>query len=266
MNDQINKFGLSQLTLGATCDFHTKVNTEIQTATAAALHLEQLAPAYAAAIANLQSVVNRQTAFVSTVSMKETDADRDHLVGVIRSVTNAHDTSPIAAKREAAVLLKAKLAPYAGIGKHEYSKQTAEVKGMIALLKLPENTAAIAALHLDEELEELEKANNAFEQAFTGKIDESAKRQPQSDLDSRALCDQANALYEQITRTVNAYAIVQPTDEIRAFIERMNGVVSVYASIAGGSKPSGEGTPTDPADPSDPGSGDDGTTDAPEEV
>lgn len=273
MNDQINSFALSQLTLGATCDFHAKVGKEINTAGAANLHVETLVPAYERVIADLQSVVNRQTAFVATASMKQADLDRDHLVGVIRSVVGAHATNAIEAKRQAALLLKAKLAPYAGINKHEYSKETAEVKGMLALLALEENAAAVEALHLDKEVEELAKANAAFEAAFDTKVGEAADRQAQANLDSRALCDRANTLYADILRTVNAYAIVQPSDEITAFIARMNGLVTVYASIAGSSKPSSGGSsapadpsePTDPSDPSD-GEGGGGDSESPDEI
>ena len=41
--------------------------------------------------------------------------------------------------------------------------------------------------------------------------------------------------------TVNAYAVVQPSDEINAFVDALNGTVEYYSRIAGG-KPSGSGS------------------------
>ena len=169
MAEQIKSFSISRLTVGATCDFHTKVNELITTATPAALHIETQVVPYTAAITSLSSIVNRSTTFIATAGLKDTDKVRDALVGVINSVVNAHLTNTIASRKEAATRLSAELAPYKGIGRHEYSKQTAEVKGMLAMLALPENAAAITELSLDDEIDALQTANEAFEAAFLGK-------------------------------------------------------------------------------------------------
>ena len=66
------------------------------------------------------------------------------------------------------------------------------------------------------------------------------------DLDSEQVVDQANALYDQIVQTVNAYAIVQPTDELLAFINDLNGIVGIYADIVDGTTSGGSSTGTDP--------------------
>ena len=238
MAEQIKSFSISRLTVGATCDFHTKVNELITTATPAALHIETQVVPYTAAITSLSSIVNRSTTFIATAGLKDTDKVRDALVGVINSVVNAHLTNTIASRKEAATRLSAELAPYKGIGRHEYSKQTAEVKGMLAMLALPENAAAITELSLDDEIDALQTANEAFEAAFLGKAAEAAERKPQTDLDSKTVVNEANAAYLDIVQVVNAYAIVQPTEAINTFIENLNGTVSYYARIAGGS-PSG---------------------------
>ena len=235
MAEQIKSFSISSLTIGAASDFHTKVNNLITTATPAALHVEAQAARYATALTALSSIVNRPTAFVATADLKGTDKVRDALIGVLVNVVRAHLTTTIAARKEAATRLDAELAPYKGIGKHEYSKQTAEVKGMLAMLALPENAAAITELSLDDEIDALQTANEAFEAAFLGKAAEAAERKPQTDLDS----NEANAAYQDIVQVVNAYAIVQPSDEVNQFIHDVNGLVAVYASIAGSSSTGG---------------------------
>ncbi len=249
MTKQIKTFGISQLTVGSTSDFHSNVNALIIAATPTALHIEAMAPGYAEAVATLASIVNRSTTFVSTADMKSSDKGRDNLVGVVSNVVRAHKTNPIPGKQSAAVLLDAELAPYKGIGGHEYSKQTAEVKGMLALLTLEANAAAVETLGLKDEVAELAKANAAFEAAFLGKAAEASTRMAQTDISSDDACRQAADLYAQITQTVNAYAIVQTSAAIEKFIDDLNGLVTLYASIAGGGA-SGGGTPTPTPDPS----------------
>ena len=57
-------------------------------------------------------------------------------------------------------------------------------------------------------------------------------------------------------QVVNAYAIVQPTDELLAFINEVNGLVEVYAQIANGS--TSGGTSPEPAPGEDTGGEDTG--------
>lgn len=131
------------------------------------------------------------------------------------------------------------MAPYRGIGEHEYSKQTAEVKGLIDLLALPENAAAIELLGMTDEVEGLKEANDDFEANFLSKAAEASGRAAQTGLPSKAVIAKANTLYAEIIQIVNAYAIVQTTDVIDKFIDDLNGLVSLYARIAGASASGG---------------------------
>ena len=145
---------------------------------------------------------------------------------------------------------------------HEYSKETAEIKGMLGVLQAEDNQAAVSLLGLDDEVTALAEANAAFEAAFKGKQQEKSTRMDVEDLESEQVVGQANALYEQIVQTVNAYAIVQPTDKLLAFIDDLNGVVGVYADIvdgttSDGSTPDGSGS-TDPEPTPEPGGEDEG--------
>lgn len=250
MATQIKTFGMSKMTIGSCSDFHSKTLGFITTATPAALHIEDKAAAYTAAIQALASIVNRQRAFVATAGMKETDAMRDRASGVISNVTNAYLTSPVALKSEAAAVLSAELSPYKAIRNHEYTKQTAEVKGMLAVLDKPANKAAITTLGLTEEVEALRTSNAAFEAAFLSKTSEMSDRMVLSDARSADMVANANALYAEIVQTVNAYAIVQPSEVITTFIANANGLVGAYSRIAGST--GGGGTAPD----GDAGSGD----------
>ena len=246
MPSQIRTFSITQLTIGACANFHTQINKFITTATPAALHIETQATGYADAIATLSSIVNRQRAFVATASLSEADKVRDNASGVISSVVNAYVTSPVATKKEAALLLKPQLSPYRGIRYHEYNKQTAEVRGMLGVLDAEDNAAAITTLGLTEEVEALREANAAFEAAFLAKGLEMNAKSQLSDIDTKTLLNETNALYQEIVKIVNAYAIVDTNAGVREFITKVNGLVGMYANIAGsaqtvGTAPEGDG-------------------------
>ena len=225
---------MSRMALGSCADFHDKVLGFITKATSASLHIETQATTYEEAVKKLASVVNRQQAFVSTKALKEADLLRDHGCGTINSVVNAYLNSIVDEKRAAAELLSPQLSPYAGIRSHRYSKQTAEVKGLCAILTTGDNAAAVATLGLDADVEKLREANEEFERLFLQKAAEAGEKAKVSELDSNELMAEANTLYAEIVDIVNAYALIQTSPEVEAFVENVNGLVEVYSREAGG--------------------------------
>lgn len=231
MGIRINTFAVSHMDIGTTCNFHRNVNEEIKKATPEVLHIEDKAENYNRLCEKLQLIVNRATTFVSTKKLKVQDRIRCNYVGVINNVSLDHVTNPNTEKRKAARLLKAVLSPYFGIGRHKYAQKTAEIKSMVARLKEPENAAAAELLGLTTEVEGLEEANKLFSQTIGFKADEYTARQDQKDIDSRILCRQANAAFNEIIKIVNAFAIVQTSEALEQFIDKINGYVALYSSI-----------------------------------
>lgn len=231
MGKEIKSFAISQLSIASTCNFHVTVNEEIQKQTPAELHIEDKAARYKELCSKLQLIVNRATAFVVTTSLKDQDRIRDNYVGVLHTVSLGHMTNPIEEKREAASRLKAVLAPYVGVGRHEYSQETAEIKGLLAVLAQEENAAAVAKLDLTKEVEGLKEANIRFKQLFEAKAMEASARKDQKDIESEELCREANEMYLEIVKVVNAYAIVKTSEKLEQFIDKINGYVTVYSSI-----------------------------------
>ena len=199
---------MTQMTIGACSNFHTTVVKYITATTAEALHITDKAPAYTEASQLLASIVNRRRAFVTTPQMRETDVTRDNAAGAISSVINALLKSPVDERRHAAELLYQQMSPYRGIGRHEYNKETAEIRGM-------------------------------------------SLQQEQRSISSAEATAEANRLYQEIVQTVNAYAIVQPTDEINAFIDKLNGLTGSLASVSGGTASGGEGPDVPEQEPSE---------------
>ena len=258
MTKQIKSFGMAKMTIGSCADFHHQVMKHIEAATPAALHISDKMTAYEAAIATLDSIVNRQRAFVTTKTLADADDVRDRAVSVIISAARIFRKcdravsviisaarifrkSPVAEQSEAAELLHPQFSAYKDITRHEYSKQTAEVRGLLAVLDQSENKAAASTLGLSGVVDALREANATFEESTKARTEEISGRMAQSDVNSADALDAANELYKAIVLTVNAYAVVQPSDEINAFVDALNGTVEYYSRIAGG-KPSGSGS------------------------
>ena len=232
MAKQIQSFGMSAMTIGACSNFHTTAVKYINEATPAVLHIEDKSPAYSESSDTLASIVNRKRAFITTPQMRSADKTRDAALGAISSVVNALVTSPVDERRSAAELLSQQLSPYRGIRAHEYK---------LAMLEEADNAAAITTLGLQPEVDALREANAAFEEAFDARNEEVSAMVNQKSISSADAVAEANRLYQEIVQTVNAYAIVQPTEELNAFIDKMNGLVGSLASVSGSSASGSEG-------------------------
>lgn len=259
MATQINVMGFSNLNVGLHNDFHCKAYSKMKEAGAQALHIENLLLTYGELVELESSIVRRQTAYVSTKQLNDMDQARDNAMGVILNIITAHKTNTIEAKSKAAYALDAMVAPYRNIRYHEKRTQTREVAGLLAVLNKEEAMAHIATLNLTEEATLLAEKNAAFAAIDDEKLQEEVERLPQKDIDTEELRKQVDAKYAEIVQTVNAYAIVQPTEAIEAFIAQMNALISLTKPSSGGSSGSGSsssGTDTPPGtQPTDPDTG-----------
>lgn len=243
MANQINSIGLTGLKLALHNDFHNQVHNLITGATPEALHIEKQDALYLELIRKENSIVKRQTSYVSTAQLKEMDKKRDNALGVIMSVVNAHRTNTIGSKRDAALYLNAVLAPYRGIGAHEYRVETREIAGMLAVLAQETNMAHLQTLGLTEEYDALDMANAQFEAAMSEKQQEEAARMGQTSTDTLELRAGIDGVYAEIVQIVNAYAVIQSTEVIEKFINDVNAVITLVK------RSSAAGTATDEEEP-----------------
>ena len=244
MANQISSFNMAKMTVGACANFHATTVKYITATTPEVLHIENKFAAYQEKVNLLESIVNRQQTFVSTGKLKRSDAVRDNAGGVITGSIHLNLTTPVEAKRMAAELLNPQVSAYRNIRYHEYNKQTAEVRGFLRVLDLPENQAAIETLNLKEEVEALRAANAEFEKYYDERVLEASERKDIQDINTEELIDETNTLYRELVQIMNAYAIVQSSEELNAFIAKMNGLVASLAA-ASGSSSSGSDLTTD---------------------
>ena len=229
---QINPLALSQLKLALHNDFHNQVYNLITGATPEALHVEEKAPLYLAVINRENAIVKRQTTYVSTALLKEADRKRDRALGCLMNCIVAHRTSVISEKRDAALALDAMIAPYRGIGSHEYRTETREIAGLLAVLATDEAKAHIETLNLTEEVEALDMANAQFDSMMTQKQQEESSRTEQTSIDTTELRSEIDGIYSEIAQIVNAYAVIQTSEVIEQFITDVNAVITLVKRSA----------------------------------
>jgi hypothetical protein len=121
--------------------------------------------------------------------------------------------------------------------------------------------ARLATLALTEEVEALTLKNAQFDVAFNQKMQEEVERMPQTSIDTEELRKQIDAKYSEIVQTVNAYAIVQPSEDINNFINQVNALLTLTKrSMASMGKDSNQEDPTKPETPDTPETPEGGTT------
>lgn len=232
MATQVPIFPGSQLTLGAHCNFHTS-SVNLLTATGAeTLHVKDLFELYKAAVEVEASIVNRQTSFVATEAMKRADKVRDDMLAVINGIISAHKYTHIEAKLVSYMALSSAYAPYRNIRAHEYSRQTAEVAGLLAALNSEANIEHVQNLALTDEVAQLAMANAQFAVEFDKKTTEMATRLPEKEISSEEARIECDRLYAEIIAIINAYALIQPTEAITGYVTQQTGIVETYRLIA----------------------------------
>ena len=243
MVKQIKTIALTSMTLALHNDFHSQVQGFMMKADPEVIHVSAQDERYLEAIRKESSIVKRQTAYVSTVRLKEADQRRDHGLSVILNLISAHCYNLNTEKRSAALALDAVVAPYRGIRNHEYRTETREILGLLSALSTDENKEHITTLNMADEVDALDMANSQFDTAISGKQAEEVQRSGQTSVSTQELRAEIDAIYAEIVQIVNAYAVIQPSEALEQFITDVNALITlVKRSMAntGSSAPQGE--------------------------
>lgn len=258
MSKQLDRFAGTALTLASHAQYHNSVYVAILKTTAAALHIEDLTTQYANAVAAELSVVNRQTGSAITTDIAADDLRRDHAHSLLNNVVTAYNDLAAAGseQQKAGHTLYMALRPYSGINAHEYSRETTEVDGLLALFEDDEMMKHATLLGLEWALGELGSANEAVKKALASRDSEAATRAPIKEIDSRQARHDVDAIYTKIAQTVSAFAIAIPDAKIDDFIDQANAIAQRYRTVAANQakhKAKPEPTPTEAAEPEEEG-------------
>ena len=224
MITQIKRFAITQPTLAAHAQFHAQVQEKIASYDLALLHIEELAPAYAAAVEAEVKAVNRPTSFVETAQMVDVDHKRDQAISMVFNMIFLYTKSTIATEVEGAHRLEIIVAPYKGIQSSEYYKETTEIEGLLSALAtaLP---ADITLFNLSSVIAQVKTHNDAFKLLMTDRSGDVVSRTPIRLTDSQDLRRSSDALYHEFTERVNAFAIAIPSPDLEAFTVEINAII-----------------------------------------
>ena len=260
---QIGSVAKTALTNAGHMNMNNEIYARILDTTVAALHLEALAPGYKECIDREAECVNRVTKSASTAQLEAKDKERDKTLQFIYSMNGSYKVCPDETLRTPALLVDSVLRAYDKIYAKAYAEETALIDGL--LLDVSE---ALKTLHLDTYVAQLKTLNDAYKALDITRTDEYSARVKTDTTKARKATDETLDL---IIQRVNAYAVLEPTEAINAFIDTVNQIFRKYKNLIaakGGptspSKSDDKPYPTpDPApDPENPG----GDSESPDEI
>lgn len=253
---EIKTMNVTKLLVASHYEFHRTAEALMTAAKAATLHIETLLPAYTEAV-NLEfQIINYNQYLTNTALLKQLDEKRGKLLSRLFRHIDMAVRSPLEEERLAGEALKVIVSPYRGIAQNEYTKETAQLRGLARDLATEEASVHLDTLYLGEIEQKLRYANIEFATALDGRMTTEAVR-PQNHIKVKRYDQQkiVNELYRQIILRINAFAIAEPTDEIDAFIELMNAHIDQYKRVISHLQPGGSGnekvTPSEGEDESE---------------
>ena len=242
---QIGSVAKTALTNAGHMSMNNEIYARISDATAAALHLEAFAPGYKECIDREAECVNRVTKSASTAQLEAKDKERDKTLQFIYSMNGSYKVCPDETLRTSALLVDSVLRAYDKIYAKAYAEETALIDGLLLDFAKADVSEALKPLRLDTYVAQLKTLNDAYKAT--------------------------DETLDLIIQRVNAYAVLEPTAAINAFIDTVNQIFRKYKNLIaakGGptspSKPDDKPYPTpDPApDPENPG----GDSESPDEI
>lgn len=205
---QIGSVSKTALTNAGHMNMNNEIYARILDTTVAALHLEALAPGYKECIDREAECVNRVTKSASTALL-------------VDSVLRAYDK----------IYAKA------------YAEETALIDGLLLDLAKADVSEALKTLHLDTYVAQLKTLNDAYKALDITRTDEYSARVKTDTTKARKATDETLDL---IIQRVNAYAVLEPTEAINAFIDTVNQIFRKYKNLI-----AAKGGPTSPSKPDD---------------
>lgn len=231
-----------KLSNGAHAAYHQELVSLMEESTAATLHIDTLFPAYKEAVALELALIKKIAGSRHTVTVEDANARCDSWLRAFFAVRKGFGQAPKGSEeRGHADALLAIANSYSSIMKHELSKQITETRGLLAALEEAKAGEAVEAMGLTHLVSQLEQDTDALEEAIRQRNREDAAFAKQyGTLTATAQRKEVDELYQQIVTRVNAYNVVEPSEDIEAFILDATATANHFANVAaqgGTSKP-----------------------------
>ena len=134
-----------RLTNGAYLGYHRHIHSALTEAGAEALGLSELIGPYAAAIGEMENVINRPRAFQESRLIAQLDKSRDsYWKAIYRCLAHLSNMSANDLLYPSALTAFTALKQFKGIQQHEYSRESEEIKAALRVAAEPKVKEALA--------------------------------------------------------------------------------------------------------------------------
>jgi hypothetical protein len=182
--------------------FHSDVLRVVTAQLAAGLKFGAQRDNYAALFKLEDETFIRNQAYAETKTVEELDLGRDNLSYYIKQTIESYLLYPDPEKKAAAEKLNYVLHPYREAARATYAENTAQINSLLIDFQKPENVTLLTKLGLTEAVQLLQKANDNFNAAYTGRSGAKLTRVESDNMKSiRPKVDEA---YQEITATIDA--------------------------------------------------------------
>lgn len=240
---QIGTMNQSRLSNAAHKNMNVEIYDRIIAVTVAVLHLESLASRYKECIDREAECVNRVSKSVTTDQMVAKDAERDKTIQFVYSMNASYLVCPDPVMQTAARTVDAVLRAYDKLYAKAYAEETALIDGLLIDLARTEVAAALQTLRLDTFIAQLKTQNDEYRSLDASRTDEYTARVKTDTSKARKATD---TTLDLIIQRVNAYAVLEPTDDINGFIDTVNQIFRKYKDLIAAK--GGSSTPSKPDD------------------
>ena len=240
--------------------FFGQIKDIVTANTALATALDTVWTAFTAAYAAFDDAYAQARKWAQTEELTTLDTTRDQALSAFLNALKAMQSSPNAAKQQAAKYLMFIRDKYSLSASDEYMKETTAISQLVQEMEADaQATTALTTTGLDDWLQDLKAKNEAFLAKMNERTEAQAGQQKGIVRDTRLA---AEAAYKNVVKLINAMAICEiPAGlDFNAPIDRLNAEIEHYKQIlarkggssSGGGSNSGGGSSDNPDTPDNP--------------
>ena len=214
--------GFKRLNNGKFISFMHVVHTLAKPLDAVHLGIEDLLSDFNANELKMRNATGRKSALVQTQAIHRLGKVRIAAYQLLRNLVFSYRFSADEEEMESYKKLRHVLAPYAKTPKHTQETISGDLLSLVSALRKEDMLPYVEKLCLTERVDEIEKANRVF-------IDKYAERQAVREKNalssSKVIRPKLKELYEELMSIIYANSLVNPSEELTAFILNHNAYV-----------------------------------------
>lgn len=178
--------------------------------------------AFEANVQKMVDIVAQSRRTDETAEIAAVDRRTDDLIVYLLTAFRTEKTSPLAARRTAALALYNATHPYIGIQNLAQRQEVQQTRGLLMDLGKPELKNHVASLGLQEVVISLAEVIDEY----AALLDSRATTQVATKLEAgKTVRLEMDAQYDEITTTVFAFSVAAPTADLTTFVTNLNKLI-----------------------------------------